>query len=369
MRLITLAAIAASLKVAGGSGPPATYATFNPNDMRSGIVLSNGNLTATVGSGLPNGLYGVRATAPKVTGKHYYEVHVDTLPAGSPEVSIGLASQFQDLGWYSNAASQQSFACRDSDGIVVQNDSNLHSGVGGGFVEGNTIGLAIDYDLRKYWYTKNGTVWNGESTATQNPATGVGGLSFDSNGLAWRYPWVYGTPGTQWTVNFGATAFTYCPAGFTGYEENTGKHFWRINVTSPDGSPQVSITEAEMALTAGGANLLFPTMRLWGSPSLESFGWFMQYAVDGNKITNGTASGPNGWNSYPSSTGYIAFALGADTAVAEVRIWPRSDSTLGEAPKDFTIESSPDGRVWTVEKTVTGSTGWTLGTPRTFSIP
>lgn len=179
--------------------------TWNPNDKGANVTLSNGDLTASSTGVSGNGLI-VRSTTGKTNGKWYWEITVgSTNPSrnlnGVLRSTTALASF---LGAYPTSWSYY------GDGRKFTNFSG--TAYGSSYTAGDVIGIALDLDNGKIWFSKNGTWQN-----SGDPAAGTGeafsglsgtihaGFSNDASGNT-----------TNATANFGATAFAYSPpSGFT----------------------------------------------------------------------------------------------------------------------------------------------------------
>jgi hypothetical protein len=138
---------------------------------------------------------------------------------------------------------------------------------------------------------------------------------------------------------------------------------WRIYITSGNGNVNVSIEEAFFRLTSGGANLA-----AGGTPSADSFynsSYGPQYAFDNNTSRRWAALGTN---PFPH---WLAIQLTAASIInfVTIRIGADTGQDGSDAPKDFKIQSSTDGIAWTDEWSVSGQTGWTPGSSRTFARP
>lgn len=181
---------------------------LNPFDKNPLVHLSSDKLTAD-GSINPGYSYNcVRSTTKKSSGKYYVEFLYSAGHPGSYGVSLGIA----------NAAVSLGIELGNFDSVSLEVDGELYIGnssssIGCFILVGHVIGMAVDFDAKKIWYSDNGN-WGG----TTNPATNTGGTSF-----AVLHPGPYfviltagGTTGPDtMTVNFGATAFAYtAPNGF-----------------------------------------------------------------------------------------------------------------------------------------------------------
>jgi hypothetical protein len=176
--------------------------TWNPLDKSAAITLSNGNLTAA--SNLDN-YKGVRATQYKSSGKYYWEITTTVVAEGSAsEVGVGTSAvSLSNIIGYS--ATGWSWA---ANGFYYHNNGSTWAG--SALTDGAIICIALDLDNGKLWFGKNGT-WNNSG----NPETGTNPTFTGLSGNI--YPMLQQRGGSEWTANFGATAFAYTvPAGFTG---------------------------------------------------------------------------------------------------------------------------------------------------------
>lgn len=188
------------------------FATLNQNDKAASVVLSNGNLTASMPTN--NDLGMVRSTRAITSSKAYFE---GTFVAGNP------ASGFSELGiGFVNASaflSQPPYVQGVGVGtqpniFVASNAAGLYTNVDA--VIGDVWCVAIDATAKLFWIRKNGDNWNNSGAA--DPATGAGGVDIS----VLTFPLFAGifvendvsTPATI-TVNFGASAYAFTPpAGF-----------------------------------------------------------------------------------------------------------------------------------------------------------
>ena len=181
--------------------------TWNPSDKAATVTLSGGNLTCTASGACDKD--SVRATASKSSGKYYWEVKIDALHVGHT-TGIGTSSAIIT----SEAGSgTHSYGYR-------YNGTKRHpeqpTGYGDSYTTNDIIGVALDLDNNKIWWSKNG-VWqaSGDPAAGTNPAfTGVSGTFFPMHTL-------WGTTGGDdvATARFHAGSFSYTPpSGFSPLE-------------------------------------------------------------------------------------------------------------------------------------------------------
>jgi hypothetical protein len=188
--------------------------TWNPSDKSANITLSGtNNLVLTTTS---NAQGNVRTVDRQLTGKLYWE---NTLTTITGQISAGIANQAVTLGSLSPQAPNTVV-----NAIVVTNSGtiNLNGTTGaslGAFASGGVACFALDLVAQLFWI-RNGAAGNWNGSATNNPATGVGGMSapFIGGGIpAYALAaFTNGSTTSSITANFGDTVFTGAvPSGFT----------------------------------------------------------------------------------------------------------------------------------------------------------
>ena len=183
------------------------YTNWNPSDKSVSITLSNGDLTAVV---IDLGYWvSVRSILSKSAGKWYWECAVDSMANG---VCIGIDNGNTPLDSAMIGYSDENGYSYYSAGML------FHDGYLTGFSSysaGDVIGIALDLDNGKIWWSKNG-VWE----ASGNPGAGTGEQYSGIAAGAWFAS--LSMRGVQITANFGASAFSYSvPSGFNaGFYES-----------------------------------------------------------------------------------------------------------------------------------------------------
>jgi hypothetical protein len=179
------------------------------------VTLSGNNLvvTAAGGTATNQGAH-VVAGSGKTAGKFYFEYLYNSFGGGA-NVGAGIgtpASTYTGMG--NNGTS----------GVIVFNSGNLFAGgVNTGIAFGSVVGIgglfgvAMDLDNRKCWM-RLGAAGNWNNNAGNSPVTNVGGATIPAGTMVpfCTFGSTAGANGTNWTANFGATAFTGAvPSGFT----------------------------------------------------------------------------------------------------------------------------------------------------------
>jgi hypothetical protein len=201
--------------------PTLNYATWNPLDNYwSNGTLSNGNLTFL--SDTTNLTY-ITSTIGVNSGKWYWEVEFDAKSGGSDSPIIGITSTQstagnQRVGNFPNDWGYSGY----SPSAYVNN--NTETSYGSSYTTNDIIGVALDLDNNKLYFSKNGT-WQNSGDPTSG-ATGTGALSItdpSSTPLGFYFPAIcYNNVSNTGTfnANFGSSAFSYTvPSGY--YALNT----------------------------------------------------------------------------------------------------------------------------------------------------
>jgi hypothetical protein len=179
---------------------------WNPDDKHASWTLSESNLLATVDAS--GGDHGIRATAAKSSGKHYFE-----LKRNSGHIQMGLASASQGL---TDAYSTNHTAVWYSFfGWVWAN--NAWADFGSNTIsDGDWLAVAVDLDAGKIWFRTPAGWTSGD------PAAGTGGYSIANFSDLDLYPYLMteggGVNAGSVTANFGGSAFNYAvPSGFEAW--------------------------------------------------------------------------------------------------------------------------------------------------------
>lgn len=195
----------------GGGGGLA----FDPTFLTAGVLLSNGNRTATQ----PNSGPGVtRATLGRSTaGLRYFELQ--NVTALNPNTCCGVCTANYGLGESQNT--QNAFLSIAGgtlvNGIGEHQASVNYTPYGGG----HTSCIAIDLS-GQIWFRTDGGVWNGSSS--NDPGTGVGGWSNGGpfpgdgqSGLVYPFCSLLGV-GDNMTLAANASNILFpMPAGYTAW--------------------------------------------------------------------------------------------------------------------------------------------------------
>lgn len=188
--------------------------TWDPSYKGAGVVLSNGNLTATDGGSSATFAL-LRGTQPRSTGLFYYEATWSVL---SPSDSgIGVCNSTLATNNYPGA---------DANGVSAVNDGRLLSNGSqtanqfATWVASDVVCVAVDMTHGKFWVRTNAGNWNNDILINQNPATNTGGYAIPA-GSVFPAVWLF-INGDAVTINLGATTFAQTvPVGFAAWSPVT----------------------------------------------------------------------------------------------------------------------------------------------------
>jgi hypothetical protein len=188
-----------------------TSTTWNSSDKGSRLSLSGSDLIVTHDN--TDWFNGIRSVLGVSSGKWYWEYTMTTADSSHYAiVGVGNSSQAVTDGATSTTNhvgnSTNSWGYYATDGDKIYNDSETAYGTS--FTTGNVIGVALDMDTGKVWFSKNGTWQN-----SGNPAAGTGEAFSSISGTIYAMVSIY-YHNDVITANFGGSAFSYsAPSGFT----------------------------------------------------------------------------------------------------------------------------------------------------------
>ena len=192
--------------------PTDNFCTFNSIALGSVggndkfAALSNGNLVATASGSDYNWIYG---TIKPASGKWYWEI---TLTTDNGANWVGVAEDLRVSGSDRDDAGfgmVNGFGYRDSNGNKI-NNSGTSSSYGDTYTAGDVIGVAMDLDNGKIWFSKNGTY-----QASGDPAGGTN-AAFTTLSGSYAPAAQESSANAVLTANFGQSSFaTAAPTGFS----------------------------------------------------------------------------------------------------------------------------------------------------------
>ena len=184
--------------------PTNNFCTANPLDnYYFAGTFKDGNLDVTTSGATGNFTFHTTTQKIPTSGKWYIEVRAYEVGSGcgigiTQEPTPGIGEYLGELSttwsYYSN-------------GNVYNNDSQPIGSYGNSYTNGDIIGIAVDMDNNKLYFSKNGTFQNSGNPASGSSGTGAisitGGVDYflgasDDTGAATtsRFMWNFGQDGT-----------------------------------------------------------------------------------------------------------------------------------------------------------------------------
>jgi hypothetical protein len=179
------------------------YCTLNPlNNPATSATLGNGNLEVTANTTL---FQAVTGTVFASSGKWYAEFTQEV--TGTDQV-VGIAANT-----FVPNSSTNRYVGRTADSYAMYSDgrkinNNVFTSYGSSWTTGDVIGVALDLDNGKVWFSKNGT-WQ----ASGDPSAGTNAAF---TGITGSYTFACSPYGSgKFVLNAGARSFAYtAPSGF-----------------------------------------------------------------------------------------------------------------------------------------------------------
>jgi hypothetical protein len=157
--------------------PTNNFATINPlSYSASSYTIAEGNLEINGNSS--NAWRSIYTTIPLTSGKWYWEVKVDAWhPSDLGNIIVGVVSLEQVIQTSSNGkffGTAQGYGYHSKDGKALNNDTVTDNGAdyGDSYTAGDIVGIFLDLDNHKLYFSKNGTV-----QASGDPTSGATGTN------------------------------------------------------------------------------------------------------------------------------------------------------------------------------------------------
>jgi len=206
------------------------FATWNPLDnFYGGASFSEGNLYLT--SGASNESFNL-STIGISQGKWYFEVKTVDVN-GNNYVGVSHSSPDATTDWLGN--NSYSWGYR-SDGTVLNSASSV-GGTWSSYTDNDIIGVALDLDNNKLYFSKNGTWQNSGNPTSGSTGTGAVSITDPSNTTSGFYFFGAGdkeSSSSQFSANFGSPAFSISSGnsdgnGYGNFEYSVPSGYYALN--------------------------------------------------------------------------------------------------------------------------------------------
>jgi hypothetical protein len=193
--------------------PTDNFSTFSPigscNVSGQALTISDGNLRSSAG-GTSNAIEAISTIAP-TTGKYYAEFTLNANPQLSNQYpAIGIIGIDLNITGGNNLGGSTFFGYLPSG---VKKNAGSDTSYGDSFTNGDIIGIALDLDNQKIYFSKNGTYQNSGDPAAGSNAAFTNLVA----GTEYRFCVSHaGSSATDVTMNAGQSSFnTAAPTGFS----------------------------------------------------------------------------------------------------------------------------------------------------------
>jgi len=325
------------------------YCTWNPLNGDSSATLSNGNLDIT-SSGASRHRYGTFGLS---SGKWYWEY---VFTGASIDAAVGVSNNTSETG--STFTGMRGY---------VSSTGNKYSGTtasayGSSWGASDVIGVALDMDNSKIWFSKNGT-WQ----ASGNPANGTNAAFTDLTGT-W-FPLYRESGSSTGSTNFGARPFAYtAPSGFKALNTANlptptiakGSDYFDVKLYTGNGSTQTisglnfspDFVWIKDRTQAGIWHNLFDEVRGVGKRLASNdtaaevtnqiYGYLSAFTSNGFTVTAGSSGADN--TNY-NNDAYVAWAWDAGSSTVtntqgSITSTVRANASAGFSVVKFTYSSS-----------------------------
>lgn len=214
---------------------------WNPADTDTTLTVNS------IALGISGGAAGFkcsRATGFYSTGKYYLEAVLTRV--GSNVVALGLANSTHSFTT-AIGGDLNSLGCFDQAGIFI---NNIQVGTASVVASGNTLCMAVDFAAKLVWFRVGAGNWN--NNASNNPATGVGGVDFSTVTGPYAIACCNNGGDGSITGNFGQSTFSQtAPSGFSAptLPDPIPLTAWN----SSDKAAVLSLSAGNAMLTSSGA--------------------------------------------------------------------------------------------------------------------
>ena len=352
------------------------YCVLNPLDTDSSgkVTLSNGNLTATGNSNR----YGfARGTIGVTSGKYYFEASVNGNNAAGIGVCEANAPDQDALGDRLIATAYRNYVYCGSSLQIFINGSSVYTG--SAVADGDIIGVAVDVDAGKVWFSQNGVY---QGSGAQDPGAGAGGYSptnidsatplFQDGG---------GSPVPVAHFNFGQMRFKYpMPSGYAALNTTAlpaatiadGSDYFKTAIWSGNSASSRTITTGfdpdwvwvKNRGVAGRSHYLYDAVRGFGA-NKEIVSNTTDEEGSSNHLTQN-----HGYVSATTSTGFTLAAGATNSNYTNQSgqtyvgwAWDAGSSTVSNTDGSITssVRANPSAGFSIISYTGNGTAGATVG--------
>lgn len=187
---------------------------WNEQDTTPAATTDISSGLSTAGQTITTGLGGYNQTSRGnvgwTSGKVYFEVTMISSGAGGYDGSIVGVADLSAVRLNYPGSNTHSAGYQGA-GHLYYNASFVTMPT---FSTGDVIGVALDLTNKKVWFNKNGGIWNNATSASQDPASNLGGQSISTLSGAVFPAWGGFYNGSSASINGGPSMSFTAPSGF-----------------------------------------------------------------------------------------------------------------------------------------------------------
>ena len=346
--------------------PTQNFATFDSNDQGNNngatagtTVLAEGNTRVLAGS-TPSNWDIYRTSKPVASGKYYVEVTLTSLDTVS---FFGCISKNQSIKSTTNLFYDflYGWSYATNNGKIENNNSGQLT-YGSARSQGDVIGIAVDMDNGKLWFSENGTYPNSGNPATgANPAFSNLKIANQDGGLCFTEQRGY-SGHNDW--NFGQKSYTHsAPSGFsTVQQDNMPETEKGVSGLSWIKERSASSNHQLYDSSRGAGKLIMPSSTNAESTRTDALYKFLKggYAVGDNSSINGSGDSVVAWNWVANGGTKATNEVGAITSTVQANTTAgfsivEYTGTGGAASVGHGLSAAPE---WMIFKDKGNSTAW-----------
>ena len=206
--------------------PTNNFATINAlENSYSGLTLSEGNLKGVT----TNAYYSlIRSTIGVSTGKWYMEAKCNAQGASENKWHFGISDFPPSSSTSAIGTANYSYGWRGEGNTIFYNGTSTTYGTEGGMSTGMIVGIALDLDNNKIYWSRNGTWKNSANPATNTNGFSITGASSTNTGF---YHFAFGDYdgdyGYTYETNFGNPSYSA-----NSYTDSAGRGNFSYSVPS-----------------------------------------------------------------------------------------------------------------------------------------
>ena len=221
--------------------PTNNFSTMNGLYFGGGVTMSEGNLSVAMNA---SAQFGAFSTIGVSTGKWYMEMKYTVQVAGADRMIVGVSGNPANLREGAPIGSNAGFVGADTESFAYYSDggdsytNESATSYGDSWTVNDIIGIALDLDNNKLYFSKNGTFQNSGVPTSGSTGTGAISITAPSSLTTGNYFFAVsdtsGVYGGTIVNNFGSPPFTISSGnsdgnGYGNFEYSVPSGYYALN--------------------------------------------------------------------------------------------------------------------------------------------